>query len=307
MQFDPWIAVLVCSPLSLVGSVGIIGGYLFRRYVSGLPLDYLHFLFLVSLNDTGFAITSLIGPPSDALLCKIQAFFIVYFLLCSVCWTMALSYYILRAYVHDDDFIVENKAVPWWLYAFAQCLPAVVAGLPVNLYTVTGEWCWIPFEYPAWRFCTFYAVVWIGWLFVFYVSYRSRVQYRALGNEQQTPEVVTKRKRLSSMFYYPLVLILCYAAGTVNRIAESVNEEKFPVWGGIQTVMQCLQGVFNAGIFVFTQDIVAELLLAWPESLRFSGCCKSRPLTSTGSLLEGDGVSEVSVAQPTERDQKTGT
>jgi len=257
------LTVWICSPASLVSCALVMYAYVYHR--RNHSVSYLHIIFMIAFNDACFAITSLAGVPEPGNACRAQAFFVVYFLLCSVCWTMALCHYFLEAYVNNHDFIFGSKGVPTMMYAFGQLVPLLPALAPVAIYEPAGEWCWIPATYVAARFCTFYLVVWIGWVYVIYVAVKTRLHYKRLEGQLQANALLEDKEkmvRLQGIKWYPLVLFACYAAGSVARICESIYDEDFTNLTLAHTVMQTLQGVFNAGIYFWTQDLCEDGMFA---------------------------------------------
>jgi len=187
------------------------------------------------------------GDPRDgSALCTTQGAFQQFFQLAVFFWAtiIAVTLYTKLVLRHQD---VEF----WKLLSIGYGAPLFFTLLPFTTmsYGQTGGWCWIEAEassdYDAgtmWRFLTFYAVLWVcivlnGTLMYKVTRYVRSVVALAGGDPSESAQKMLATA--SRLKYYPLILIVCWVPGTINRIHNSAHPRN-PVFA-----LQFLQVLFR--------------------------------------------------------------
>lgn len=211
----------------------------------------------ISASDIVYSIANGIGNPRDGTdACYVQAIFIQFFGLASIMWTATIAYTVEQVYLKDDSPIktLEDAArlkmtfhyIIWPVVTLCTILPATTGN-----YGSAAGWCWIDViknstAGTVWRFFCFYIPLWAVCIYnlVVYAKVRKRLQETA-EREGKLPDRV---KRLTRLVYYPLILVVCYIFGTINRIVSIFSR---PVFGIviIHAVGMSSQGTLNAIVY----------------------------------------------------------
>ena len=134
-----------------------------------------------------------------------------------------------------------------------------------------GAGCWISSTLrreldsgTAWRFACFYGPLWAAELFNFVVystiirTVRQYAQSSARGNEQDTSKLLRLVRRLQ---LYPLILIVIWFWGTVNRIQNSISPRDPQYW---LTVLQARRVLFSLSRSLRSPSLSPSLSVSRP-------------------------------------------
>ena len=270
-------ARLVCSIMSILGALYIILGY-FAMEQGRRPFAFRLIMYL-SISDLLFSTAMLLGPLKDtSTLCQVQAVVITLFGLATVLWTVsiALTMYLV---VLSRSSNVEAHECKMMLVCFG--LPVLVAVLPflTESYGTNLEWCWLGIndaEGPVWQVVVFYGPLWAAFAINSYFYWAIR-QYLGLVlddlvgiTEEEREE---KRKIVSRLQWYPLVLFFCWLVGTVDCIYSYTQAEPIFVLSLLHYSLGSLQGAGNALVYGCNATVIGEIKRL---------CCKrEEPLLSS--------------------------
>lgn len=150
----------------------------------------------------------------------------------------------------SDHASVVKHVCSWTIIAVASFLP-----LLLNAYGPVGSYCWITSDrdnHDAYRFGFFYAPLWIVILWELYVYTRIGRVFRDLRlrglisgfHAEQAHKIVR------AVGMYPLILILTWLFGTINRIQNSIDPDAPIFWLTMaQVISMHLQGASFAAVF----------------------------------------------------------
>ena len=186
--------------------------------------------------------------------------------LSSVLWTSTIAWALYITVVRSREDIERLKV---YFHLFCWGIPLLIAPLPfiTDSYGPAQGWCWIAASKDniwlgtMWRLLAFYGPLWLVIPFNIYSYARViraiRVQAScALIEAAHVRDTLIRRLR-----FYPLVLIICYAPVTIKRIYDFIDPEEGNLsLGLISACMMCLNGLFNAIVYGFTDSVKYALL-----------------------------------------------
>eukprot|EP01006_Ploeotia_vitrea_P026309 TRINITY_DN59281_c0_g1_i1.p2 TRINITY_DN59281_c0_g1~~TRINITY_DN59281_c0_g1_i1.p2 ORF type:complete len:284 (-),score=133.68 TRINITY_DN59281_c0_g1_i1:48-899(-) len=229
---------------------------------------------LISLSDVFYSIGNMMANPSEgSAACYIQALLISYFELSSMFWTVAIAYTLHQTIIKGNmSFATHDLQANMKLFhQLCWGVPLVLTILPftTDSYGRAGAWCWISTERggdaaagTAWRFIQFYLPLWacIGynsWVY-FHVS-KKLVVLRQSIPESGGDANARSYQMLERVKFYPLVLVLCYLFGTINRIYQIFGNPVF--WLAVlHTLGASSQGIGNSIVYGLTPAVRSAFL-----------------------------------------------
>ena len=204
-------------------------------------------------------------------LCQLQGCFLIFCEVTTICFTSILSYWILLlalGKIQMDSF--NTLKLPWIIYGY---LPgSVLAIVPFLIktenrssYGLNGHWCWIFKKndiifnemLPSNIFTIIvYCFSWGNLLFTIIAVTISLMKYKDLANKLRERNVDTYLKVLAFcdfIFYFPLIIIICWILPTANRILTEVyNRDNIMLYIG-HGVSLSLLGFVNSIVFLVYQ------------------------------------------------------
>ena len=284
--------------LSFIGSLSIIACYF--AFPSLQKLAFTLVLFL-SIADVLAAIGDFIAPNDSACApCLVQAYFRSVFDLASVLWTACITHCLFRAIRHRDTN-VERFQLRY--HAFSWGLPVVLALVPqfANAYGYENGGCWIMSTHPSLRFLQFYVPLWIV---IGYNVYHMATLVSHLRELTQNADT----QFFWRLALYPVILIVCWTPGTVNRIHNSLNPLR-PNFGlyVAHAVMGSSQGLLNCLVYGLSPGVRSNLVAVVRDLLNRCGFAGG-----SGAVLRGDAraghveLKEVEVAGQRQGDEAGG-
>ena len=275
--------VFIESIFSFIGSSIIIISYLKFPNLRKFSLQLVLWL---SVSDCGACLSYFLGDPRDnTILCTSQAIIQSFFELASVLWTTIIAYTLFRLIISQKTsahLIYKFHAFAWGISLIACVLP-----LSTDSYGNSGSWCWIAIPLDsegktktnlliagnAWRFFLFYFPLWLAIAYntaVYIIVTRTLKRVANTQCDESKPKYLKMIRRLR---LYPLVLILCWTFGTINRFQNVVNPaEPIYILFILQVSTRSLQGIFNASVYGMNSHVIDEWCL-FLRDLGLCGCC----------------------------------
>ena len=279
------IAMDVSLSLSLAGSVFIISMYAICPDLRGFAFKL---VFCMTIADEGKAICKRQAAfllPTYGAFCYIAAVADTFCALSSVLWTSTIAWCLYITVVRGREDI-ESLKVYFYLYSWG--LPLVICPLPfiTDSYGPAQGWCWIAASKQdiwlgtMWRVLAFYGPLWLVVPFNVYSYARVIRAVRLHASSALTESTQIRDTLIRRLRFYPLVLVICYAPVTVKRIYDFVDPEEGNIYLGlISACMMCLNGLFNALAYGFTDSVKDALLHCWTPSRS-----RSASLLSDGAI-----------------------
>mmetsp|Transcript_33832 Transcript_33832/g.57345 ORF Transcript_33832/g.57345 Transcript_33832/m.57345 type:complete len:233 (+) Transcript_33832:611-1309(+) len=140
----------------------------------------------------------------------------------------------------------------WGVSTLLTILPATTGN-----YGPSTGWCWIDVTHnkeagTAWRFICFYIPLWGAAIYNLVVYYNVN---KALEEAIQAgAQNIDNIRQLQRMIYYPLVLVVCYAFGTISRIQQIFGPPVYELVI-VHTIGMSSQGTLNAIVYGFTPSV----------------------------------------------------
>ncbi|XP_047313567.1 G-protein coupled receptor 1-like [Impatiens glandulifera] len=268
------------SSLSLLGSGFIVLCYYLFKDLRKFSFKLVFFL---ALSDMLFSFFSIIGDPSKGLFCYAQGYITHFFCVASFLWTTTIAFTLHRTVVrHKTD--VEDIEPMFHLYVWGTSLVTTVVRSIGNHHghlRGLGAWCLTQLGTTgkAVHFITFYIPLWGAILFngITYfqvIRMLNNVARMAAGmsNRLYQPDGRPDMKALNRWGYYPLILIVSWMFGTINRIHDFIEPRHEIFWLSVLDVgMASLMGLFNSIAYGFNTSVrraIYERLDLLPERFR---------------------------------------
>ncbi|KAF4982037.1 hypothetical protein FZEAL_2287 [Fusarium zealandicum] len=171
----------VCSVLSLVGSLFVIGTFVSSKAFHK-PINRLVFYasFGNMMTNVGTMMSRRYLSSPDSVGCQFQAFLIQMFMPADAFWTLAMAINVyLTFYFKFDARRLRKMEIPYLIGCYG--VPLIPALVYVFIKNKNGErvygnatlWCWVSPEWDIWRIITFYGPVWVSIAITFFIYIRA--------------------------------------------------------------------------------------------------------------------------------------
>lgn len=263
----------IASILSILGSTFVI-----TTYICYPALRRFSFKMVVSLAIADI-LNQLCGfvYPSNVAACYFQAISDSFFNLASFGWAVSIACVLYQSVImrYSEGLL----AISYWKYAvsvygiaaFLTCLPFVQG---TAVYGPSGGWCWITPEYEHWRFIQFYGPLWISIVLITFIYVKIWRILHALVKSHQTADSLYQliHQIMGRLRYYPIILVVVWLPGTINRIYETTGGAPLFWLALIHRTFANSQGLLNAIVYGLN-TIVKDALR------RACGCGSKNPLS----------------------------
>lgn len=267
------VANIVCSSLSLIGSCFVIVMYLGFKEIRSFPFRLVVYL---SICDALFALGVLLGPVHESL-CQFQAFFVSYFSVGTILWTIIIARTLYLAVIRQVPNVEDYE---WKFLAFGFGMPLIGAVLPFT----TGSYgeadvgmCWVSLREnkavgSMWQLFQFYLPLWFAFFYNSYCYYQVRRVVKIVMSQLRSGGEDGSRMRkvgFGRFRFFPLLLIICWSFSTVNRIYLFINPDEPSVELSILAMsFGSIQGLLNAFLYGLNPAVLSALR---------NSCYKSMP------------------------------
>mmetsp|Transcript_26789 Transcript_26789/g.70329 ORF Transcript_26789/g.70329 Transcript_26789/m.70329 type:complete len:333 (-) Transcript_26789:829-1827(-) len=248
-------------------------------------------IFFISLSDIIVSVGGFLDPGDERNgnfncgVCLTQAWLKSVFELSSVLWTACTCHCLYMVVVHHH---ADVRRFEFYYHVFSWGVPFVLALIVQfqNLYGFSGGWCWIIPSAPEWRFIQFYIPLWMVFVynFMLYALLFDRIRdlmkhgTSDTGDSQGSKEV----RHFWRLGAYPVVLLVCWSFGSVNRIQNSMDPRHPILWLFVaHRFFGSLQGLLNCLVYGMNRSVRARI---------FGACC------SAASVVGLPGAAAVAVA-----------
>lgn len=299
------------SALSVVGSGFII--YCYLRFTKLRKFAF-KLVFILSINDFLNQVGDFIQPSSAEVVgaatsepstaCYAQAWMDSYFELSSVLWTCSIAATLYMS-VAQRKTIVQIEATFKWMCLICCGVPLVLTILPglVGAYGHAGAWCWITEDFVAWRFMQFYVPTWAAvgfnaWIYYMVlqqVNRMARREIRTSAGTQAAKQDSQMLRVIRRLRFYPLILVVVWFWGTVNRLVEAFSGESVFWLFVLQKTFSSMQGMLNALAYGLTAGVRQEVSKILPNC-----CCAD---AGTFSEREGGARADTTVSGNSDEDE----
>ena len=249
---------VVLSSISIVACLFIIISYVLIKPLRSFAFRMILF---ISLADFGFAIGHLMGNQSNGSVgCHIQSYFVTYFELVSLMWTLMIARVLQRIFLLGEIEVEKEEKI---FQITCWGLPFLMIFLPesTSSYGNSGWFCWIKGNGAVdtmWRFLVFYCWLWVGIIYIVWVYYKIRLQFANMLQEQL--DIEEQKQMMDRIKYYPVTLIVCYFFASINRIyiISNPNNPNYTLTA-LHVLGVSLKGVFNSFIYGYNGHAGAAL------------------------------------------------
>ncbi len=228
----------------------------------------------MSIADALACISYFIGSPTTGTAaCVVQGIGEQWFQLSSIIWTTIISYTLWNAVINRKD---SAKLMPYYL-AVGYGVPFLTSMIPLftDSYVNTGFWCWFDAsttEGTVLRFLFFYFPLWSAIIFNAWTYYVTITTMKNILMTQETSDkssdIPNKYKKLiARLKLYPLVLVICWFWGTINRLQNAISPSHPQFWLFLLQVLGShSQGWMNAVVYGLNPG-VREAWVGWLEEV----------------------------------------
>lgn len=254
------------SILSVLGSSIIVGFYMafgpIRKY------RHLEIVCYISINDFFFSVGTMLGYlRTGTAACWYQGLSSNYNSLSSAMWTAVMSHQLLS--VVSGGSMIQDMTFPH-LLCWGFPLLTSMAVFTTNSYgnpEAGAGWCFITskpnspsYGVVFWEVMSFYAWLWLSILLILFNYFKIMRRVYAIRLDLTSKESV---KNLLRMSLYPLTLIACWTANTVeNLFVEAGGNRNQPSnednSRGFATVLPTLAGALNCLAFFATTKLARQ-------------------------------------------------
>jgi hypothetical protein len=234
---------LFCSALSCVCSLLVAFSYVRFRILRSFVFTL---VMMLAASDIGSGLAWYIGAESEpgSARCFLQGSLLQFFQMSSILWTTTIAYVLRRSIV--AKYRVEQPPLQR-LCIYSWGVPLVLTILPLTTNTYTKPlgghgWCWIDTtdenEFDSgtiWRFLSFYVPLGVALCFNLHVyllvlGRKKREIRRNTSTDEKAQRAI--ESRIIRLQRYPLVLIMCWTFGAINRVQNAVDPSHpiFALW-----------------------------------------------------------------------------
>lgn len=257
------IAYVTGAP-SIVGCVFVI--YCYYQF-KDLRNHAFTLVLYMSICDLIASISRMLGDAGNIspTVCTLQATTSSFFEASSVLWSFLIAFTLHMAFLKEQESFSSRTigGHMWKYHALGWGYPLLMTALPftTNSYGDTGAWCWIVKDDNAgvaWRYVQFYGILWITILYCVFVYVRVLMKIKSMG-ASNIEESKANRKLMRRIMYYPCVLIVCWWAGSVNRLAELFSGKGVYGLAVCHAICSGLFGSLNALVYGLTPVVKSHL------------------------------------------------
>eukprot|EP00245_Coleochaete_scutata_P003058 TRINITY_DN1436_c0_g2_i1.p1 TRINITY_DN1436_c0_g2~~TRINITY_DN1436_c0_g2_i1.p1 ORF type:complete len:317 (+),score=43.52 TRINITY_DN1436_c0_g2_i1:235-1185(+) len=228
---------VAASVLSFCGSFFIVLCYALFKELRKFSFKLVFFL---SLSDMCWSVFNMVGDPGEGFMCYLQGYTTQFFSVASFLWTTTIAFTLYRTVVkHKAD--VEGLHLPFHLYVWGTSFVMTVIPMLANDYGPAGAWCWVQNETLSGkllRFVTFYLPLWAAIIFngsiyfqvIRMLNFTVRMAAGMSDRSKLNESVKIDPRTMTKWGYYPVILIACWAFGTINRIQAFVEPSQPVFW-----------------------------------------------------------------------------
>ena len=295
--------LLVCSALSIVGSLFIVCSILFtpqlrRKRVLQL-IAFSSMAYIASAGSFWMSV-NVSSHSKNSDVCQLQGAFQQLFDLVSIMYKLPISVE-LYICVRRPGFSSQARAarrrvfmyhVLCWVIGIAFCSVALSENMTMWL-PVDGNsgdlymFCWIDQKYYVGRFLLFYVPLFVVLLSCWVLlakSFRVLMKKGMLGTARSDKLMQARLIRsMRFLFGYVGVFLVCWLLPAARRIAENFtpSQNPFPEWLNIiWAVSMASQGLLAAGVWALSPQLLegwgCEMGIASWWSRQLLRCCKER-------------------------------
>jgi len=230
-------------------------------------------VFSLSVSALLFSVGNLLSSGLDAQklnfqnMCITQGWLLQFSEISIFGWitTIALNLYLVVCWNITTNKLEKYYHFAVWTWALlASCVPFVRG---VNVYTLSGIWCWISKSYTDLRFILFYVpfLVQVGIVLVLYILIIRRVTANPIeGDYQNKIQLLVTRLRA-----YPIIFFFLYIFPTINRIHDAVSDnDSFPLYV-LQVITAPSIGFVNA--LAYGDNEIRELWIGLVKNIVHPG------------------------------------
>eukprot|EP00282_Hemiselmis_andersenii_P003632 CAMPEP_0114119726 /NCGR_PEP_ID=MMETSP0043_2-20121206/6265_1 /TAXON_ID=464988 /ORGANISM="Hemiselmis andersenii, Strain CCMP644" /LENGTH=273 /DNA_ID=CAMNT_0001212293 /DNA_START=165 /DNA_END=982 /DNA_ORIENTATION=- len=187
-------------------------------------------VFFLSISDMMSSIPGFLPMNGQCPVCLAQAWLYSIFANSSVFWTACITHCLWRALVHHD---VDVARFERYYHLVSWVVPLFFAVLPQldGAYGPAGAWCWIVRSKDHWRYIQFFIPLWLIFAFNLTLYVKLILRLRAVwgtggGSEGSSGDM----KVFWRLGLYPVILVICWTAASVNRIHNSIYPSQPIYW-----------------------------------------------------------------------------
>ncbi|KAL4453412.1 hypothetical protein ABPG74_017619 [Tetrahymena malaccensis] len=283
------IIAIVVSSFSLLGAIFIIGIFLSFKKLRVFPFIYVFWLSVSDLiSSIGYLlVTDSIGDTPEQLqeanfTCKTQALMINFGQLASICWTAVIAWTLYNSTVKVVTNLQQKTETKMVAIAFGFPLIMSLIPLILNEYGPQGGWCWIKSDSDnkVLSFILvgieFYIPLWIAFVF------NGITIYRVIRYVKSITQDKNQLKLINRLTLYPLILLVCWSAGTVERVFDFIGISS-EILSYLHIFFGGLQGFFNACVYGLNSNVRKVIR----ENL-----CSSLPCFASAYIYEEQNLNE---------------
>eukprot|EP00057_Strongylocentrotus_purpuratus_P005030 XP_003730036.1 PREDICTED: cyclic AMP receptor-like protein A isoform X1 [Strongylocentrotus purpuratus] len=255
------------ASLSLIGCVFMITViWLFKKYE--LFVQRL-ILWLTVAAFFGSISKFLESPREDSPVCNFEAWWTQFWDWVTLMWVSCITfnlYWITIWQINTERREIFYHLVTWGVSLLMACLPLIG-----NHYGPAGAWCWIPAEYPLWRFFMWYGPLFLLIVLMFvvyaYITYKLRRRIRSWQGTYE-PEIERSRQlireEIKPLRAYPFIYLVLSIFPLINRIQNAVAPDNaIFVLYLFHALSSPLVGLVNA--IVYGLDPETRSRLSWTQ------------------------------------------
>ncbi|XP_041483062.1 cyclic AMP receptor-like protein A isoform X1 [Lytechinus variegatus] len=216
------------AALSLIGCVFMITViWIFKKYE--LFVQRL-ILWLTVAAFFGSISKFLESPREDSAVCNFEGWWTQFWDWVTLMWVSCITFnlYLITIWmINTERREIIYHLVTWGFSFLMACLPLIG-----NHYGPAGAWCWIPAEYPVWRFFIWYGPLFLLIILMFavyaYITYKLRKRIRSWQGTYE-PEIERNRQlireEIKPLRAYPFIYLVLSIFPLINRIQNAVNPD----------------------------------------------------------------------------------
>lgn len=278
MEVESWDLIkFINIPLGIISIIGcllILISFVFFNKIRSFVLEMVFYLALSCSMHTFAYIIYFPKNESDseANTCQFQAFSMLLFGDAQFIWTSLISFSIFQSVIYLKDISTKNskyKRFVYLLIGFGLPLVISVVGLLIDIYGISGFWCYIKADTEA-KYKVFFvvnfALIWFCILanVVFYVIVIRFIKQNVLEDESH----VSRKKYIYSLISYFLIQIICVMPATINRVYQLTQGKRIAFLDYTQSVFDCSQGLAYSVVYGLNPTVKESIKVGFQRFFR---------------------------------------
>jgi len=247
--------------VSIVGSTFIILSYISFPRLRSFAFEL---ILMISVSNFLSALSYIITPKVNPLLCEAEAVLMTFSELASIFWVGSIAFTINRIFLCDDGLSLDKThRMKYHLFCWGISLFMCVLPFTTQSYESKSDtWCWITFRTTSgkiWAFVSYYIPVLVILSYLIHVYYKFwKVLNRISQVDERESLFNTRLVTQTRMAVYPTIFFFTIICACLDRVFEIVFGKRSFCLALLHIITINLGGFANAIVYGLTTSVRLE-------------------------------------------------